>query len=57
MSTTITNRRLSTIVTRQEKTRVRDAFFALCIAVVAAISVTTLTTATHVASTAHVPQR
>jgi hypothetical protein len=57
MPTTISNRRLSTIATRQEKARVRDALFAICIAIVAAISVTTLSTASHVASTAHVAQR
>jgi hypothetical protein len=54
---TTTNRRLSTIAARQQGTRVRDAFFALCIALVATLSAVTVTTASHVASTAHVAQR
>ena len=54
---TITSVRLSTIATRQQKSRIGDVFFALCIALVAALSVATITTASHVASTAHVAQR
>ena len=34
--------RLQTIATRQKTTRVRDTFFALCLAFTAAVSVTTL---------------
>jgi hypothetical protein len=56
MSTT-TNRRLTNIATRQQKTRVRDVAIALCIALVAPRSAATVTTASHVASTAHVAQR
>jgi hypothetical protein len=54
---TTTNRRLDTIATRQQQTRVRDVAFALCIALVATLSAATVTTASHVASTAHVAQR
>ena len=34
--------RLQTIATRQKSTRARDTFFALCLALTAAVSVTTL---------------
>jgi hypothetical protein len=43
--------RLDNIAARQGKTRVRDAFFAACVALVAAISITTVSTASHAAST------
>jgi hypothetical protein len=54
---TIPSARLTTIATRQQKSRIRDVFFALCIALVAALSIATVTTASHVASTAHVARR
>ena len=51
--------RLDTIATRQSQSRVRDAFFAVCVALATMVSVVTLTTATHAASThsAEVAQR
>ena len=49
--------RLENIATRQSKTRLRDAFFAACVALAAAVSITTVTTASHVASSAHLAQR
>jgi hypothetical protein len=42
--------RLQTIATRQSKNRVRDAFFAACVALAASVSVVTVTTASHAAS-------
>lgn len=49
--------RLETIATRQSKNRVRDAFFAACVALAAAISIITVSTASHAASTSsHVAQ-
>lgn len=50
------NTRLHTIATRQSKSRVRDAFFAACVALAATVSVVTVSTASHVAS-AQVAQR
>lgn len=50
------NTRLDTIATRQSKNRVRDAFFAACVALAATVSVVTVSTASHVAS-AQVAQR
>lgn len=41
--------RLATIATAQKKTRVRDALFALCVAVAAVISITTVSTAASAA--------
>jgi len=51
--------RLDTIATRQSQSRVRDAFFAACVALATMVLVVTLTTATHAASThsAEVAQR
>ena len=46
--------RLDNIATRQSQTRIRDAFFAMCVAVAAAISITTVSTASHAASTSPV---
>ena len=43
--------RLETIATRQSKTRVRDAFFAACVTLAAALSIVAVSTATHAAST------
>ena len=42
--------RLDNIATRQTKTRIRDAFFAACIALTATVSIVTVQTASHVAS-------
>jgi hypothetical protein len=53
--------RLDNIATRQRKTRVRDAFFAACIALAAVISLSSLHTAASAASTStpttHIAQR
>jgi hypothetical protein len=49
--------RLENIATRQSKTRVRDAFFAMCIAFAAAVSITTVSTASHAASTSELARR
>jgi hypothetical protein len=45
------NTRLDNIATRQSQTRLRDAFFAACVALVAMVSVITVSTASHAAST------
>ena len=42
--------RLSNIATRQRSTRLRDAFFALCLAVAGAASITTISTAADAAT-------
>ena len=44
------NTRLDTIATRQSKNRVRDFFFAACVAFAAAVSIITVQTASHAAS-------
>jgi hypothetical protein len=44
--------RLTNIATRQRSTRLRDAFFALCVAAAAVVSVTTVSTACEAATTA-----
>ena len=49
--------RLDTIATRQTKTRIRDAFFAACVALAATVSIVTVQTASHVASSSQVAQR
>jgi len=53
------NTRLDSIATRQSQTRIRDIFFAACVALAAAVSVVTVSTASHAASTrsAQVAQR
>jgi hypothetical protein len=53
------NNRLDTIATRQRKSRVRDVFFALAVAAVAMLSLTSLGAACHAATTTtvHVAQR
>ena len=51
------NTRLDNIATRQSKTRFRDAFFAACVALAAAISIVTVSTASHAASTSELAQR
>ena len=59
MTTTISSTRLETIATRQSKNRVRDAFFAACVALAAAISISTVSAASHAAAaeSSHVAQR
>ncbi len=48
---------LTAIVKRERKTPLRDALFAVVIAIVAGVAITTVTTASHVASGTHVAQR
>ena len=48
--------RLDSISARQKSTRVRDAFFAACVALAAVVSITTVGTAAHAANV-HVVQR
>jgi len=43
--------RLQNIVTRQAKTRARDALFAAFVALAAVVGITTVNTAAHAAST------
>jgi hypothetical protein len=45
--------RLDTIATRQRKSRVRDAIFAVSIAIAAVVSITTVSTACQAATTRH----
>jgi hypothetical protein len=55
-----TNNRLDTIANRQRKSRVRDAFFALAVAAIAMLSITSLGAACHAATTTttvHIAQR
>jgi hypothetical protein len=49
--------RLENIATRQSNSRFRDAFFAACVALAAAVSITTVSTASHAASTAEIAPR
>jgi hypothetical protein len=50
--------RLQNIATRHSQNRVRDAFFAACVALAAAVSISTVSTASHAASSrAAVAQR
>ena len=51
-----TTNRLDSIATRQRGTRARDAFFAVCIAIAAVVSMTSVSTAAHAANV-HVAQR
>jgi hypothetical protein len=46
--------RLSNIATRQSQSRVRDALFAACVVVATAVSIFTVSTASHAASGAGV---
>lgn len=52
-----TSNHLSTIVTRQKGTRLRDAFFAVCVALAAVVAVTTVSTACDAATPTHVAHR
>ncbi len=57
ITTTKTSNRLETIATRQRKNRLRDALFAACVTLVAALSIATVNAASHAASTSQVAQR
>jgi hypothetical protein len=48
---------LTTIATRQRSSRLRDAFFAACVMLAAAVSVTALSTACDAASVAQSARR
>lgn len=52
-----TNNHLASISTRNRSTRLRDAFFAACVAVAAVLSVTTVSTAADAATPSHVSHR
>jgi hypothetical protein len=52
----MTHARLADIASRQKTSRVRDALFAACIALAAAVSFVSLSTAAHAAIT-HVASR
>jgi hypothetical protein len=52
-----TSNRLASIATRQRSTRIRDAFFAACVTLAVAVSVTTLSTACDAASVAQSSRR
>lgn len=49
--------RLETIAHRHSKNRVRDALFAVCVALATVVSISTVSTASHAASTSQVVQR
>ena len=53
----MTTTRLTTIATRQRKTRVRDAMFAAAVALAAIVSITTVSTACDAASSSIVAHR
>jgi hypothetical protein len=55
--TTTTETHLTAITNRHSHRGLRDALFAACIALAAAVSITTVSTASHVASTSQVVQR
>jgi hypothetical protein len=52
-----TNNRLASISIRNRGTRVRDAFFAACVALAAAFAVTTVSAAADAATPSHVSHR
>jgi hypothetical protein len=54
MPTTIATTRLSNIATRQTQSRLRDAFFAACIVLATAVSIVSVSTASHAAQPADV---
>jgi uncharacterized membrane protein SirB2 len=55
LNITLPSNRLETIATRQSKNRVRDAFFAACVALAAALSIATVSAASHAAATGGSP--
>jgi hypothetical protein len=50
-TTTRSSGRLETIATRQRKNRLRDAMFAVCVTIVTALSIATVSAASHAART------
>jgi len=52
-----TNNHLASISTRNRGSRVRDAFFAACVALAAAFAVTTVSAAADAATPSHVSHR
>lgn len=56
-TTTHSSNRLETIAARQGKNRLRDAVFAACVTLAAALSIATVNAASHAASTSQVAQR
>ena len=50
------NNRLSTIAQRHSTSRLRDAFFAACVALAASVSFVAVSTASHVASAQPAPE-
>jgi len=52
-----TNNHLASISTRNQNTRLRDAFFAACVALAAAFAVTTVSAAADAATPSHVSHR
>ena len=52
-----TNNHLASISTRNRSTRLRDAFFAACVAIAAVIAVTTVSAAADAATPSHVSHR
>lgn len=57
MLTTAPENRLSSIATRQRKSVVRDALFAACVVLATAVSIVTVSTASHAASTSQLAER
>jgi hypothetical protein len=55
--TMTTNNHLASISTRNRSTRLRDAFFAACVAVAAVLAVTTVSAAADAATPSHVSHR
>ena len=49
MPTTIATNRLSNIASRQSQSRLRDAFFAVCVVLATAVSLVSVSTASHAA--------
>jgi hypothetical protein len=52
-----TNNHLASISTRNRSTRLRDAFFAACVAIAAVMAVTTVSAAADAATPSHVSHR
>jgi len=52
-----TNNHLASIAARQRTSRLRDAVFAVCVALAAVIGVTSVSTAAQAATPTHVAQR
>ncbi len=52
-----TNNRLASITARQRSSRLKDAFFACCVALAAITAVTCVSTAAQAATPTHISQR